>query len=101
MGQGTNPTYIGTRFALVQNGVPDFSKLPLSSWGYVESSTEVYDDGGASNPVCILNTGDSGALVRLIANGPLNNRNTTMAGSTPLSNKAIYTIGTYLTIEEL
>ncbi len=95
------PTYIASRFYLVKNGKPTVESLPVSTWGYSESSTEAYHDGGITVPICILHTGKEGSLIRMIANGPINDRNTRMAASTPLNAKFMHSIGSYLLIEEL
>lgn len=94
-------TYIASRFYLVKNGKPTVESLPISTWGYSESSTEAYHDGGVTNPICILHTGKEGSLIRMIANGPINDRTTRMAASTPLNAKYMSSIGSYLLIEEL
>lgn len=95
------PTYIASRFYLVKNGKPTVESLPISTWGYSESSTEAYHDGGVTNPICILHTGKEGSLIRMIANGPINDRMTRMAASTPLNARYMSSIGSYLLIEEL
>lgn len=95
------PTYIASRFYLIKDGKPTVESLPISTWGYSESSTEAYHDGGVTNPICILHTGKEGSLIRMIANGPINDRTTRMAASTPLNAKYMSSIGSYLLIEEL
>lgn len=94
-------TYIASRFYLVKNGKPTVESLPISTWGYSESSTEGYHDGGVTNPICILNTGKQGATIRMIANGPTNDRFTRMSASTSHDAKHMSSIGSYLLIEEL
>lgn len=75
-------TYIASRFYLIKNDNPTLGSLPISTWGYSESSTEGYHDGGVTNPICILNTGKEGSLIRMIANEPANDRLTCMSAST-------------------
>lgn len=100
-GTDGSATYIASRFYLIKNNNPTLVSLPISTWGYSESSTESYHDGGVTNPICILNSGKEGSLIRMIANGPANNRVTRMAASTSHDAKYMSSIGSYLLIEEL
>lgn len=71
-------------------------KMVLSTKGFVESSTETYEDGGVTNPIAIFDASEASVTIKLKAFGPPNNRKTIVAGAPTNSS-----IGTYLIIEQL
>lgn len=72
------------------------NKMVLSTRGFVESSTETFEDGGVTNPIAVFDTSEAAVTFSLKAFGPPNNRKTIVAGAPTNSS-----IGTYLIIEQL
>lgn len=90
-GGGGVPTYITSSFVATPP-----NKMVLSTRGFVESSTETFEDGGVTNPIAVFDTSETAVTVSLKAFGPPNNRKTIVAGAPTNSS-----IGTYLIIEQL
>lgn len=95
-GSGTGkPAYITSEFKLKEGGT---GELIFSSRGYVESTSEGYDDGGVTFPVIFFLTGSEGATVSLYARYA----GTQASSLGYLAGKPTATrIGTYIIVEEL
>ncbi|MEN9918331.1 MAG: hypothetical protein RL662_767 [Bacteroidota bacterium] len=85
-------TYAVTQFEAVGGG-----SLAVSTWGYSESSTENFHDGGVTNPITVFSTGNAPLRLSLMASRPgNNNRDTKITGAPSRSS-----LGTYLLIEQI
>ncbi|MBF7093301.1 hypothetical protein IUY40_17340 [Flavobacterium sp. ALJ2] len=87
----SSPTYIVSYFIANPS-----SKMALSTRGFVESSTENYNDGGVTNPIAVIDASALSVEISLRASGPSNNRKTVITAA-----PTDYSLGTYLIIEQL
>ncbi|MBF7093302.1 hypothetical protein IUY40_17350 [Flavobacterium sp. ALJ2] len=87
----STPTYIVSSFLAKPS-----NKMALSTRGFVESSTESYNDGGVTNPIAIIDASTTSVEISLKASGPKNDRKTYVTAA-----PSDYSLGTYLIIEQL